>query len=163
MRLKQLWAVVAMLLVFGTASFAQVKQATKSKRHTPIADSLKAAKDSVMEKLKGSTKIPGLFTIYQDTLTGSAMLYVKKSQLGKEFIYQSFSMGGPASLFLNQNMIRETWVFSIRKKFEKLEFNRVNTNFYYDPSNFISKAANVDVSDAVFFSDKISLKDSGGF
>jgi hypothetical protein len=163
MRLKQLWAIVAMLLVFGTASFAQVKPATKSKRHTPIADSLKAAKDSVMEKLKGSTKIPGLFTIYQDTLTGSAMLYVKKSQLGKEFIYQSFSMGGPASLFLNQNMIRETWVFSIRKKFEKLEFNRVNTNFYYDPSNFISKAANVDVSDAVFFSDKISLKDSGGY
>ena len=145
-----------------TAS-AQVKKPAKTKRATPIADSIKAARDSVYEKLKGSTKIPGLFTLYQDTLTGSVMLYIKKNQLGKEFIYQSFSMGGPASLFLNQNMIRETWVFGIRKKFEKLEFVRANTNFYYDPQNNISRAANVDVADAVFFSDKIAMKDSGGY
>jgi hypothetical protein len=91
------------------------------------------------------------------------MLYIKKDQLGKEFIYQSFSMGGPASLFLNQNMIRETWVFGIRKKFEKLEFTRSNTNYYYDPQNNISKAANVDVADAVFYSDKIVMKDSDGY
>ena len=153
---------ITFLLFLTIHSSAQVKKTTKAK-HTPRADSIKMAKDSVMERLKGSKKIAGLFTIYQDTLNGSALLYVKKNQLGKEFIYQSFSMGGPASLFLNQNMIRETWVFTIRKKFEKLEFNRVNNNFYYDPANNISKAANVDVADAVFFSDKVALKDSGGY
>src|SRR6185436_17054242 len=117
-------AFIAALISF--TSSAQVKKVTKPKPRTPIADSIKAAKDSVMEKLKGSTKIPGMFTMYQDTLTGSILLYIKKDQLGKEFIYQSFSMGGPAALFLNQNMIRETWVFSIRKKFERLEFVRSN-------------------------------------
>lgn len=154
---------VLMVSLFSVAASAQVKKAPKPKPRTPIADSIKAAKDSVMEKLKGSTKIPGMFTMYQDTLTGSIILYIKKDQLGKEFIYQSFSMGGPASLFLNQNMIRENWVFGIRKKFERLEFTRSNTNFYYDPSIPISKAANVDVADAVFFTDKIAFKDSAGY
>src|SRR5829696_3180348 len=131
-----------LMCCFYFVSNAQVKKETKAKPRTPTADSIKAARDSVMEKLKGSTKTPGLFTVFQDTLTGSIILYIKKDQLGKEFIYQSFSMGGPASLFLNQNMIRENWVFGIRKKFEKLEFTRGNTNFYYDPNNAISKAAN---------------------
>ncbi|MDQ3277292.1 MAG: DUF5117 domain-containing protein, partial [Bacteroidota bacterium] len=143
---------------------AQNKPLAKMKlKRTPTADSIKAARDSVLERLKGSHKDEGLFTLYQDTLTGSILLYVKKAQLGPEFIYQSFSMGGPPSLFLNQNMIRETWVFNIRKKFEKLEFARANTNFYYDPESKLSKAANVDVADAVFFSDKIAMKDSGGY
>lgn len=149
---------------FQNKRFANVKL-----KRTPVADSIKMARDSVLERLKGSYREAGLFTLYQDTLNGSILLYVKKDQLmkeaksGPEFIYQSFSMGGPASLFLNQNMIRETWVFSIRKRFEKLEFVRANPNFYYDPENKLSKAANVDVADAVFFSDKIAFKDSAGY
>ena len=90
-------------------------------------------------------------------------LYVKKNQLGKEFIYQSFSMGGPTSLFLNQNMIRTTFIFQIKKAYVKLEFSQVNTNFYYDKNNAVSKAANVDVTEAVFYSDKIAGEDSAGY
>lgn len=159
---------VFLIIVISTLSLcsslsSQVKKPVKSPRAKAVADSLAAAKDSINERLKGSTKIGGLFTLYQDTATGSLMMYVKKDQVGKEFIYQSFSMGGPASLFLNQNMIRDTWVFNIRKKFNKIEFSRANTNFYYDPKNPVSKAANVDVADAVFYSDKIVMKDSLGF
>jgi hypothetical protein len=90
-------------------------------------------------------------------------IYVKKNQLGKEYIYQSFSMGGPTSLFLNQNMIRTTWVFRIQKSFDKLEFSQVNTNFYYDKNNAVSKAANVDVTEAVFYADKIAAEDENGY
>jgi hypothetical protein len=82
------------------------------------------AKPPVAEKVKSSKKIDGLFVLYQDTATGSVQMYVKKNQLGKEYIYQSFSMGGPTSLFLNQNMIRTTWVIRIKKNFDKLEFSR---------------------------------------
>ena len=60
-------------------------------------------------------------------------------------------MGGPALLFLNQNMIRENWVFKIRKTFNgRIEFHRCNTSYYYDSTNAVSKAKDVDVSDAVF-------------
>ncbi len=120
-------------------------------------------KPTVADKVKTSKKIDGLFTLYQDTATGSVQLYVKKNQLGKEFIYQSFSMGGPTSLFLHQNMIRATWVFRVKKNFDKLEFSQVNTNFWYDPNNAVSKAANVDVTEAVFYSAKIDGEDSTGY
>jgi len=72
-------------------------------------------------------------------------------------------MGGPTSLFLHQNMIRTTWIFKIRKTFDKLEFSQVNTNFWYDPQNAVSKSANVDVTEAVFYSAKIDGEDSTGF
>ena len=120
-------------------------------------------KPSITEKVKSSKKIEGLFTLYQDTTTGSVQLFIKKNQLGKEFIYQSFSMGGPTQLFLNQNMIRTTWVFKMRKAFDKIEFAQENTNFFYDSTNAVSKAANVDVPEAVFYSDKVAAEDSTGY
>lgn len=128
-------------------------------------DTTKPKKDSMADAIKYRVKSDGLFTLYQDTASGSVLMYVKKNQVGKdkEFIYQSFSMGGPANLFLNQNMIRETWVFNIKKRYNRIEFNRVNTNYYYDPSNAVSKAANVDVSDAIFYSDRIIAEDASGY
>src|SRR5688572_13039906 len=130
----------------------------------PKIDSVAAKRDSIWKvTVKEKKKLDGMFTLYQDTSSGSLLLYVKKDQLDKEFIYQSFSMGGPGSLFLNQNMLRETWVFMIKKTFNRLDFIRCNTNFYYDPANAISKAANVDVSDAVFYADKVVAEDSLGY
>ncbi|RQP16056.1 MAG: DUF5117 domain-containing protein, partial [Parapedobacter sp.] len=129
------------------------------------ADSVKKKpeKPSIEDKVKTSKKVDGLFTLYRDTATASLQLYLEKGQLGKDFIYQSFSMGGPTALFLNQNMIRDTWLFSIRKNNDRIEFLRKNTSFYYDPDNPVSKAANADVADAVFYSEKIAASDSAGY
>ena len=130
----------------------------------PAADTAKPKKPSgITDKVKSSRKIDGLFTIYQDTVTGSVQVYVKKNQLGKEYIYQSFSISGPVSLFLHQNMIRATWVFKIQKAFDKLEFSQVNTNFWYDKNNAISKTANVDKPEAIFYTDKVAAEDSAGY
>src|SRR5690606_22902587 len=77
--------------------------------------------------------------------------------------YQGFSMAGPTSLFLTENMIRDTWLFSIRKNHDKIEFLRKNTAFYYDPANPVSKAANADVAETIFHSEKIAASDSSGY
>jgi Met-zincin/Domain of unknown function (DUF5117) len=139
---------------------AKMGDMAKVPKDTSKAGSKKA---TVAEKTKGNTKYEGLFTLYQDTATGSMQLYIKKDQLSKEFIYQSFSINGPTSLFLHQNMIRETMVFKMVRAFDKIEFHLVPTDFYYDKNNAISKAANVDKSDAVFYTDKFSVEDSLGY
>jgi hypothetical protein len=120
-------------------------------------------KTTVAEKTKGTNKYSGLFTLYQDTATGSMQMYIKKDQLNKEYIYQSFSLNGPTSLFLHQNMIRTNVVFKMVRAFDKIEFHLVPTNFYYDKKNAISKTENVDKSEAVFYTDKFSVEDSLGY
>lgn len=150
---------LAVFFSFGQAANQQAKADTTKKPATPATP----PKPTVAEKVKSSKKTDGLFTLYQDTAAGTVQMYVKKNQLGKEYIYQSFSMGGPTNLFLHQNMIRVTWVFKIKKNFDKLEFSQVNTNFWYDANNAVSKAANVDVTEAVFYSTKIDAEDSLGF
>jgi hypothetical protein len=158
-----------LLLAAGMfAVFCVFSQVTPANNPAVKTDTTKKAppppaKPTVADKVKSSKKMDGLFTVYQDTANGSVQMYIKKNQLGKEFIYQSFSMGGPTSLFLNQNMIRTTWVIKIKKNFDKLEFSQENTNFWYDPQNAVSKSANVDVTEAVFYSAKIDGEDSTGF
>jgi hypothetical protein len=154
-------ALSAVCLLLGTEISAQ----TKPGAPTP-ADTTKKAPPKpagITDKVKTSKKHSGLFTLYQDTVTGSVQMYVRKDQLNKDFIYQSFSLSGPTSLFLHQGMHRATLVFKMKKAYDKIEFSTVNTNFYYDSKNAVSKAANVDVADAVFYADKVGAEDSTGY
>jgi hypothetical protein len=145
-----------------TVSRAQDKN--KGAVSPPAADTTKTKKPAgITDKVKSSRKIDGLFTVYQDTTTGTIQLYVKKNQLGKEYIYQSFSISGPNTLFLNQSMHRITLVFKIKKAFDKLEFSRVNTRFWYDPKNPVSKTAEVDKPEAVFLVEKTVGEDADGY
>jgi len=160
--MKRTITLLSLVLFLAGGAFAQ------KKKKELAADSLKKAqtpppKPSIKDKIKSSKKIDGLFSMYRDTVTGSLQMYIKKDQLGKNYIYQSFSMGGPTTLFLNQNMIRTTWLFYIQKSDDKIELLQKNTNFYYDKANPVSKSENVDVSDAVFYSDKVAAQDSLGY
>lgn len=153
------------VFLLGVSTFVNAQQVPTPPAKSAL-DSAKTAapkKPTVAEKTKGNKKIEGLFTLYQDTATGSLQMYVRKDQLEKEFIYQSFSISGPTTLFLNQSMHRNTAVYKIKRAFDKLEFSEVNTNFYYDPKNAVSKSADVDKPEAVFFNDKFSIEDEIGY
>ncbi|WP_026898201.1 zinc-dependent metalloprotease [Daejeonella oryzae] len=159
----------AVLLSLGISGFEAAAQKRSKKGSAQNASASKApdagkAKEATLaEKVKSSKRSDGLLTIYQDTLTGSVQLYIRKDQLNKEFIYQSFSISGPTSLYLNQSMHRSNAVFKIVKAFDKLEFHQINTNFYYDPENAVSKTAGVDVPESVILSEKYSVADSSGY
>jgi hypothetical protein len=128
------------------------------------ADTAKPKKPAgITDKVKSSRKIDGMFTLYQDTATGSVQLYLKKNQLNKEYIYQSFSINGPTSLYLNQSMHRANFVFKVQKSFDKLEFAMVNTSFWYDKNNPVSKTADVDKPEAIILAEKIAGEDADGY
>jgi hypothetical protein len=150
--------------MFTTSSTAQDKSKTTAAPPAQAPDTSKPKKPAgITDRVKASKKVDGMFTVYQDTATGTLQLYVKKDQLGKEYIYQSFSINGPNSLFLNQSMHRNTFVFKVQKSFDKLEFVRVNTNFWYDPNNAVSKTASVDKPEAVIVAEKIASQDDDGY
>lgn len=160
---KILLTITAFNLLFVMAHAQAVVTAPPVKLNGDTSKPAAPKKQTLADKTKGQKKNEGLFTLFQDTATGSLQIYVRKDQLEKEFIYQSFSISGPTSLFLNQSMHRATAVFKIKKAFDKLEFSLVNTNQYYDKNNPVSKTADVDKPEAIFFSDKVSLEDSIGY
>lgn len=164
---RLLLAASACAVFMSSTLYAQQPPAGMPAGTRPPGDTSKAPaapkKPTVAEKTKGNKKIEGLFTLYQDTATGSLQMYVRKDQLDKEFIYQSFSINGPTSLFLHQSMHRATAVFKMKRAYDKIEFSQVNTGFFYDKNNPVSKTADVDKPEAVFYNDKFSIEDSLGY
>ena len=158
-------SVLTMLTAFIVMTAAAQKKSKKDAENPPVvvADTVKPKKPAagITDKIKSSKKIDGLFTLYQDTATGSVQLYIKKDQLNKEYIYQSFSLSGPNQFFLNQSMHRVNLVFKVQQSFDKLEFAEVNTSYYYDPSNAISKTKNVDRPEAIILSEKYTADSTG--
>jgi hypothetical protein len=133
----------------------KVASTDSNKTATPAAPK----KQTVADKTKGNKKNEGLFTLYQDTATGSVQMYVRKDQLDKEFIYQSFSINGPVALFLNQSMHRQHLYSRSKKHLINLSSLIVNTGFFYDPKNNpVSKTQDVDKSEAIFYADKVRSK-----
>jgi Met-zincin/Domain of unknown function (DUF5117) len=152
-------ALSAVCLLLGTEISAQAKPGAPAPADTTKKAAPKPA--GITDKVKASKKHSGLFTLYQDTVTGSVQMYIRKDQLNKDFIYQSFSLAGPSSLFLHQSMHRANLVFKMKKQYDKIEFSMENTSFYADPKNAVSKAS--DLPEAVFFIDKFSIEDSTGY
>ena len=68
----------------------------KKKKEPEKKDDKPFEQKGIAELTKKCKAISGLFTIYQDTTTGSCFILVKKEQLEKEFIYFSHSTDGVA-------------------------------------------------------------------
>lgn len=150
------------VLLFANCTNAQRLQ----KKSEILADTLSPAtpkKATIADKVKGNKKMEGLFTIYQDTTTGTAQLYIKKSQLGKKFVYQSFAENGPGYIGLSKGNDRDNAVISFKKYYDRIEFQRLNTRFWYDKNNPVSKADGVNIPESIFFAEKIIAEDSLGY
>ena len=131
----------------------QVK--TTSVKKTPP----KRKGNSIKSLTKSSKKIEGLFTIYQDTVTGSVKLLIKQDQLNKDFIYFSQIADGVTEAGQFRGSYQGSSVFHVKKYFNKLDFYAPNTSFYFDKNSALSKSAKANISDAVIASGKILASD----
>lgn len=114
---------------------------------------------SIADLTKGSRSIPGLFQMYQDTVTGAVRMVIKEDQLNKEFILFSQVMNGVVDAGSFKGAYRGSTIFTIRKYFDKIEFVEENTGMYFDPANALSKAADANVSRSIMLSEKIETTD----
>lgn len=144
-------------LVANNPSFASTD---KNKKDKPAkADTAKVAvvkkKKSFDDSLTSCKRYPGLFKIYQDTVSGSLMMSIRKEQINKEYIYFSYSENGFVSAATTKGTFRDNKVFAIRKYFNRLEFESVNSHYYFDKNNPISRSSDANITNAVLFSKKI--------
>ena len=132
------------------------KKEIKTPKKTPPKKKVKSIKDLT----KSSKKIEGLFTIYQDTVTGSVKLLVKKEQLTKEFIYFSQIADGVADAGKIRGSYQGSSIFHVKKYFNRLEFVAPNNSFYFDEKIAISKSSSANISEAIIATGKILASDS---
>jgi hypothetical protein len=115
---------------------------------------------TIAELTDGANRLDGLFTLFRDSKTGETSMLVKKDQLGKEFIYFLHVANGVVDAGFFKGAYGPSFVFTIERRFDKLEFVRQNTNFYFDPDNAISRASAANISPAVLAVEAIASEDA---
>jgi len=153
--------VLAALLMVPTTSEAQLFGRKKTPPTPPAAAA--PAKKTIASTVSKSIASEGLFKVYQDTTDGSTHIVIREDQLNTPFIYFSYTEDGavPANHF--RGMYRDNVVFVIKKYFDRLEFEVVNTSFYFDPENPLSRASQANISPAVLLSEKVVLHEDGKY
>jgi hypothetical protein len=116
-------------------------------------------KASIASKVKSAKASEGLMTIYQDTTDGKTYLLLKKDQIGQEFIYWSYAENGLARVGLNRGAFRYNQVFKVSRYYDRIDFEALNTGFFFDPASPLSKSADANVSTAILLSEKIVAED----
>lgn len=142
-----------------TEAQSRRKRKEKEAAEALAAKAKKTDKKSIEELVKQSKKTEGLFTIYQDTVSGTIQMLIEEDQIGKEFIYFNQIADGASDVGQFRGSYGQSFVFKIEKYFDKIEFVTQNTSFYFDPNNPISKSQDANLSKGVMSSEKVLAHD----
>ena len=127
---------------------------------TKITDKKKDEKSKTLEDfIKSSKKIEGLFDIYQDTITGQVQMLIREDQLNKDYIYGSQIADGVVRTAGFRGQYRDEKILNFKKFFNKIEISAVNSNFYFDQNNPLSKSKDANISNSLISSIKIKYFD----
>ena len=127
---------------------------------TKITDKKKDEKSKTLEDfIKSSKKIEGLFDIYQDTITGQVQMLIRDDQLNKDYIYGSQIADGVVSTAGFRGQYKDEKILNFKKFFNKIEISAVNSNFYFDENNPLSKSKDANISNSLISSIKIKYFD----
>ena len=123
----------------------------------------KDKKKTVEEVVKDCQMRDGLFRLYLNSEKGNLFIYIRKEQLGPEFIYFTHSVNGPVAAGHNAGRFGDESIVKIAKSFDRLEFIAQNTSFYFDPQSPLARASKANISDAVLAREPILGEDAGGY
>ena len=128
--------------------------------NTKITDEKKDAKSKTLQDfIKSSKKIEGLFDIYQDTITGQVQMLIREDQLNQDYIYGSQIADGVVRTAGFRGQYKDEKILNFKKFFNKIEISAVNSNFYFDENNPLSKSKDANISNSLISSIKIKYFD----
>lgn len=156
-------AVIALSVQAAVAQDGGKKKKKSSKDATAAPAPPQKPKDekpTIASKIKSCVAMPGMFPIYQDTTNGKVYMLIKKDQLGVKFIHFTYTENGVLDAGLHRGQFRGSRIFRINKYYDNLEFEQVNTSFYFDSANNISKSAEANISPAILAYEKIVAQDA---
>lgn len=138
----------------------------KSKKKAKTTQAIPAKKPTALpniaEKTKGMTPITGMFKLYQDTATGELFLQINSQQLKKEYIHFTYTENGVVEVGHNRGSYRGSRIISFNRRFNQIDVIQHNTNYYFDPKNEVSKAADANISASILATEKIAAIDTSG-
>ena len=106
-----------------------------------------------------SEHFEGYFDVYRDPESGTIYLGIEPDQVDQEFIYFVKTSNGPVEGGHFRGFFRENAVVSIRRHFNRVEFVKENTSFYFDSDSPLSRAADANISPAVMLAKDIAAED----
>lgn len=159
---------LSMAIVFASILCCNTSFAQKNKNAVPATAATteapkKEVKKTIKEIIKPTKLNDGLFAMYQDTALGTVYMKIKKEQLNKEYIYFNYAENGVVAAGAFKGSFRDNEVFSIRKYFDRIEFVKENTNYYFDPANPISKSADANINKPILASLKIMAEEGENY
>ena len=138
------------------------KSKKKSKTSAAASPKKTNSSPSIAEKTKGMTAMPGMFQLYQDTATGELFFQINANQLNKEYIHFTYTENGVVEVGHNRGSYRGSRIVSFNRRFNQIDVIQHNTNYYFDPKNEVSKAADANISKSILASEKIAAIDTSG-
>jgi hypothetical protein len=153
--------VLFLLLIPQNFEAQNIKKRKNKKKTEVVTASKKTSEDKSIKSLtKTSKKIDGLFTIYQDTITGAMQMIIKEDQINKEYLHFAQIADGVLDAGrINRGSYLGSKVFKVEKFFDKIDFVIQNTSFYFDPENPLSKSKDANISKGVLLSLNIEFYD----
>ena len=103
------------LLAIFFSSLSMIAQEEKDENK---GEKKEKEKKSISDLTESSNKIEGLFTIYQDSISGDLKMIVSKNQLGKEFIHFSQIADGVTDAGRFRGSYNDGTIFYIKKHFK---------------------------------------------
>jgi hypothetical protein len=143
----------------ATARPAATTQPTPAGGDSPAGISA-APQAGIAEITHASVRHDGLFTMFQDTITGATRLLVRADQIGREFIYWAHTVDGVVDAGMFRGAFGDNKVFRVERDFDRIAFVTVPTHLHFDPDHPLARAADANVSNAVMAVSKIVASDN---
>lgn len=153
-----LLACAAMFIMPAHAQLFKSKKKNKINNQAPSKTT--NASPTIAEKTKGMIAMPGIFKLYQDTNTGEVFFKINADQLNKEYIHFTYTENGVVEVGHNRGSYRGSRIISFKRRYNQIDVIQNNTNYYFDPNNEVSKAADANISNSILASEKIIASDS---